>query len=83
MRISECVLNPSQFEKILAVSLPERTDRRDGLIIASAVSNIEFDFVDGIRGDAVANKTLPPGDRSYVSNSGIGSWRAHLNAVAE
>ncbi|MCJ1398765.1 hypothetical protein MMC11_001966, partial [Xylographa trunciseda] len=77
------VLTPVKFEKILVVSLPERTDRRDGLIIASAVSNIEFDFVDGVHGNTVLDKTLPPGDHDHLANSSIGSWRAHLNAVAE
>ncbi|MCJ1292122.1 hypothetical protein MMC34_003672 [Xylographa carneopallida] len=71
------------FEKILAVSLPERTDRRDGLILATAVSDIEFDFVDGVHGDTVMDKTLPPGNHGHLPNSSIGSWRAHLNAVAE
>ncbi|MCJ1393115.1 hypothetical protein MMC18_005987 [Xylographa bjoerkii] len=51
--------------------------------ISLAVSEIEFDFVDGVHGDAVMDKTLPPGDHGHLPNSSIGSWRAHLNAVAE
>ncbi|KAL9117819.1 MAG: hypothetical protein Q9187_005640 [Circinaria calcarea] len=70
------------FEKILAVSLPERTDHRDGLILASAVSNIKIEFVNGVQGGAVPEKALPPGEHKGLTPSTIGSWRAHLNAVA-
>ena len=65
------------------MSLPERTDHRDGLILASAVSNIDIEFVDGVHGDKVLEKTLPPQTNNDLANSTIGSWRAHLNAIAE
>jgi len=71
-----------KFQKIFAVSLPERTDHRDGLVLASAVSNIHFEFVDGVHGDAVLDKALPLGEHSNLGASTIGSWRAHLNAIA-
>ena len=67
----------------MAVSLPERTDHRDGLILASAVSNIDIQFVDGVRGDTVPKKVLPPGDHDGLSPSTVGSWRAHMNAIAK
>lgn len=72
-----------QFEKILAVNLPERTDHRDGLILASAVSNIDVVFIDGVHGDTVLDKTLPPDRSKDLQASSVGSWRAHLNAIAE
>ncbi|MCJ1248345.1 hypothetical protein MMC30_005562 [Trapelia coarctata] len=71
------------FEKILAVNLPERTDHRDGLILASAVSNIDIAFIDGVHGDKVLEKTLPPERNKGLKASSIGSWRAHLNAIAD
>lgn len=77
------MLTSLEFEKVLAVSLPERTDRRDGLILASAVSNFDVDFIDGVHGDKVLEKTLPPGKHNNLASSSWGSWRAHLNAVAE
>ena len=64
------------------MSLPERTDHRDGLILATAVSNIEFEFVDGVQGDTIPEKALPPGEHKSLNPNTIGSWRAHLNAIA-
>ena len=75
-------LTSTKFEKVLAISLPERTDRRDGLILASALSGIDVAFVDGVHGGSVLEKALPPGDHKNLNPSSIGSWRAHLNAVA-
>ncbi|KAI0436168.1 hypothetical protein F4803DRAFT_567089 [Xylaria telfairii] len=37
--------NTLGFEKIFVVSLPSRTDRRDGMSLAAALSNIEFEAV--------------------------------------
>ena len=72
-----------QFEKVLAIGLPDRTDRRDGLMLAFDASDVHFDFVDGVRGEDLANKSLPPGhDTPGLKFSDIGSWRAHVNALA-
>ena len=64
------------------MSLPDRTDRRDGLILAAAVSNITFDFIDGVDGNDIAAAALPSGVRGNLSPSTVGSWRAHINALA-
>lgn len=64
------------------MSLPERTDHRDALILATAVSNIEVEFVDGVQGNTVPEKALPPGEHEGLNLNTIGSWRAHLNAIA-
>jgi len=69
------------FEKILAINLPERTDYRDGLTLAGAVSNIKIDIIDGVHGDEVLEKVLPPIHRESPEPSLKGSWRAHLNAI--
>jgi hypothetical protein len=71
----------NQFEKIFAISLPERTDRRDGLVLAGAVSDIDIEFIDGVRN--VSTKSLPPHYHEDLQASGIGAWRAHLNAIQE
>ena len=71
-----------KFERILAVSLPERTDHRDGLVLASAVSNLDVEFVDGVRGEDVSRKALPAHFDDSLPPSVIGAWRAHINAIA-
>jgi hypothetical protein len=72
-----------QFEKIFVVNLPERTDHRDGLILASAVSGIDVEFVDGVHGADVPDKALPSFHSPELSPGTIGSWRAHMNAIQQ
>ncbi|RMZ90646.1 hypothetical protein DV736_g2133, partial [Chaetothyriales sp. CBS 134916] len=82
-RSLEPILNSTLgFEKILAINLPERTDHRDGLVLASAVSNIHIDFVDGVRGDNITKKVLPAALNTEFPPATIGSWRAHINAIS-
>ena len=71
-----------QFEAILAVGLPERTDRRDTLTLVADISDIAFDFVDGMHGSDILNKSLPLGGPGDVTRSEIGSWRGHMNALS-
>ena len=71
------------FEKIFAVSLPERTDHRDGLLLAAALSDIEIEFIDGVHGSTISSKALPAKHNDGLSANGIGAWRAHLNALDE
>ncbi|TVY47724.1 hypothetical protein LOCC1_G002397 [Lachnellula occidentalis] len=68
------------FEKIFVISLPSRTDRRDGLALAAAVSNIKIDFIDGVKGDEVPDKAIPK-FKNRVKDGEIGCWRAHMNAI--
>ena len=81
--ISDVTDNSKQFEKIFAVSLPERTDHRDMLLLASTVSGIDIDFVDGVHGDKIPIKALPANWNKDLQPSNIGAWRAHLNAIRE
>lgn len=73
-----------QFEKIFVVSLPLRTDRRDSMTLAAALSDIDIEFIDGVNGSTIPDKALPntfshdrPGD------STVGAWRGHINAIQE
>ncbi|TID22663.1 LPS glycosyltransferase [Venturia nashicola] len=72
------------FQKILAISLPSRTDHRDAFILSTAVTGIKGSFVDGVAGKDVLDKVLPPGDlKAFSSLGNRGSWRAHLNALQQ
>lgn len=71
-----------QFEKILVVNLPYRVDHKDSMVLAAAVSNLQLEWVDGVMGEDIPDKVLPPGDaRAHMGNGTIGAWRAHLNAI--
>ncbi|KAK8104386.1 uncharacterized protein PG998_011419 [Apiospora kogelbergensis] len=72
------------FSKILVINRPARTDRRDAMTLAAAVSNLTLEWVDGVDGGAVEERVLPPGARPKPKSSDAavrGSWRAHMNAL--
>ncbi|SPO03618.1 uncharacterized protein DNG_06301 [Cephalotrichum gorgonifer] len=71
------------FQEIFVVNLVERTDRRDAMTLAAAVTDLSFTFVPGVRGADVAEKVLPPSERSKNENwvGKTGSWRAHMNVL--
>lgn len=49
----------------------------------AAVSGIKLHWVDGIMGDTVVDKALPPPATHKFRSANIGSWRGHLNALQE
>ncbi|TGO11673.1 hypothetical protein BTUL_0104g00180 [Botrytis tulipae] len=70
------------FQKIFAVSLPERSDKRDALTLISSLTGFNIEWVDGVKGEAVSDKAVPYGaDRVKLWESNLGSWRGHMNAV--
>ena len=80
--MSGIVNDAPQFEKILVLNLKERGDKRDALSLASSLTDMTFDYVDGVRGEEVVNKSLPHGQESRkFKEPMLGSWRAHMNAI--
>ena len=70
------------FEKVFAVGLPERSDKRDALALASRLTGFEIEWIDGVRGEEVPDKALPFGvDRVQLWENNLGSWRGHMNAI--
>lgn len=68
------------FSKILVVGLPERSDKRDALALSAALTGFHVDWVEGVRGDTIADKAIPFG-ASTMMKENLGSWRGHMNAV--
>ncbi|KAM4057771.1 glycosyltransferase family 25 protein [Hirsutella rhossiliensis] len=72
------------FEKILVVGLSERTDRRDGMVLGAALSNLAVEFVDGVIDTAVPVKAVPKTESGdHIKGASLGSWRGHMNAVQQ
>lgn len=69
------------FEKLYVINLPERTDHRDALTLVGASTGLNFTFVDGIYGESIPDKALPPGRDGPASMKYRGSWRAHMNTI--
>ncbi|PVH88839.1 glycosyltransferase family 25 protein [Cadophora sp. DSE1049] len=69
----------AQFQKIFVINMPSRTDRRDAISLAAAVSDLNVDFIEGVGGDSIPEAALPPegSSESIKLSKGIkGSWRA-------
>jgi hypothetical protein len=76
-------LIPHKFQGIFVVSLPHRTDRRDAMTLAGAVTGLKLSWVDGVKGVDVEDISLPESERSPNRKwlGSKGSWRAHMNAL--
>lgn len=70
------------FGKVFVVGLPERTDKRDAMVLASSLTGFDIEWVDGVRGDTIPDKAVPFGiDRKKLMETNLGSWRGHMNAI--
>jgi len=68
------------FQKIFVISLPSRTDHRDAMSLAAALTGLDFEFVDGVTD--VSRRALPPGGENLgLSDGALGNWRAHMNVA--
>ncbi|KAI1077546.1 glycosyltransferase family 25 protein [Whalleya microplaca] len=75
--------NTLGFSQIVVINLPSRTDRRDAMALAGAVSNLTFGWIDGVSGDEVPEHIMPlsDGQNGPLSPGARGSWRSHMNAL--
>ncbi|KAH6721181.1 hypothetical protein BKA61DRAFT_152676 [Leptodontidium sp. MPI-SDFR-AT-0119] len=70
------------FERVFAVGLTERSDKRDALALISSLTGFKIDWIGGVRGETVVDKALPFGvDRVKLWENNVGSWRGHMNAI--
>lgn len=72
------------FEKVIAIGLPERSDKRDALDLMASLSGFDVDWVDGVKSSAIPAKAVPFGiDVSKVQDNFLGSWRGHMDAIRQ
>lgn len=70
------------FEKIIAIGLPERSDKRDALSLMASLSNVDIDWVDGVKMSALSAKSAPFGiNFTAMGDNFLASWRSHMNAI--
>ncbi|UKZ49500.1 hypothetical protein TrVGV298_003747 [Trichoderma virens] len=70
------------FEKVIAIGLPERSDKRDALELMASLTGFDIEWVDGVRPSSIPNKAIPYGiDPSAIRDNFLGSWRGHMNAI--
>ena len=53
------LLTTVQFEKILALGLPERSDRRDALTLMSSYYNVKLEWMDAVKGEDIKQIAWP------------------------
>lgn len=74
----------SQFEKIYVMGLASRTDRRDGMALQAALSDLTIEFIDGPNGDNITEKAVPTNEKGeHIKAGELGCWRGHINALQE
>lgn len=70
------------FGKVFVVGLPERSDKRDAMALASSLTGFDVEWIDGVRGESIPDKAVPFGvDRKILMETNLGSWRGHMNAI--
>ncbi|PSN62289.1 hypothetical protein BS50DRAFT_592489 [Corynespora cassiicola Philippines] len=68
------------FQEILYISMPYRTDRQDALSLLAAVTGLRLTMIPGVDVSTVHRKARPPGLSEDKQNDPlVGVWRAHAN----
>ncbi|CAK1357441.1 hypothetical protein CB0940_07823 [Cercospora beticola] len=69
------------FEKLYSIIMPSRTDLRDSLQLAAALTDLKIDIVDGKTAPQDPKAFPPHADDFGTNNSAIGAWRAHMDVL--
>ncbi|ORY16391.1 hypothetical protein BCR34DRAFT_597681 [Clohesyomyces aquaticus] len=70
------------FQEILYISMPWRTDRQDALSLLAAISGIKMKLIPGINPSDMHVKGEPHmlNGQNMTGSPALGCWRAHANA---
>ncbi|KAL8388315.1 hypothetical protein RB595_009318 [Gaeumannomyces hyphopodioides] len=70
------------FREVFVINRASRSDRRDSLSLAAALTGIRLSYSDGVDGSQVRERVLPAdSEGKRIRKGNIGSWRAHLNVL--
>lgn len=70
------------FQKVFAISLPDRSDKRDAISLTARLTGFDVEWIDGVRGESIPDKAVPLGiDRPPFPDNPLGCWRGHMNAI--
>ncbi|PSN74957.1 hypothetical protein BS50DRAFT_28029 [Corynespora cassiicola Philippines] len=69
------------FQEIIYLSMPYRTDRQDALSLIAAVAGLKLTMMPGVSADEIHPKAQPPhiGNNDMNGTAALGIWRAHAN----
>lgn len=72
------------FEKVYAVGLNERTDKRDAMALMSAMTGFDIEWFNGVKPAEIPDKAVPFGiDVKGIKDNFLGSWRGHMNVIRQ
>ncbi|OAP54916.1 hypothetical protein AYL99_10616 [Fonsecaea erecta] len=70
------------FQRIFAINLPQRTDKRDLNTIAASFAGFQVDYLPGVKVEEVIEKAAPWNwDYDVQTPGALGCWRAHMNVL--
>lgn len=70
------------FQKIYAIGLSDRSDRRDSIELAADVTNLQLTWINGVSPINMDPKTIPPTYKMPAVLPGVtGCWRSHMNVI--
>ncbi|KAF2266483.1 hypothetical protein CC78DRAFT_531596 [Lojkania enalia] len=69
------------FQEIIYLSMPHRTDRQDALALIAAIAGLKLTMIPGVKPDEIHPKAMPPhiGPNDMTGTAPLGIWRAHAN----
>ncbi|KAB8294116.1 hypothetical protein EYC80_009565 [Monilinia laxa] len=67
------------FERVFVIGLPDRSDKRDAMVLSASLTGFHVEFVDGLLGEHVSDRARPPG--LDLKDGALGSWRGHMNTI--
>ena len=76
MRIANSTLD---CERIVAITMEKRPDRRDMLTLMAATNALNLTFVEGSLPGEIADKALPREHNPNLTPAAIACWRSHMN----
>ncbi|KAJ5288528.1 CAZyme family GT25 [Penicillium angulare] len=69
------------FEKVFAINLPSRPDKKDNIILGSSVSGFHVDWIEGVAPEDISTKSLPYNWNHAHLLTEYARRRAHLNVI--
>ncbi|KAL2817943.1 hypothetical protein BDW59DRAFT_175352 [Aspergillus cavernicola] len=70
-------------QKVFAISLPSRLDKRDNIVLGSSVSDFHVEFIDGMTPDQINPKTYPYNWNYEHRPVEYAARRAHVNGMQQ
>ncbi|KAJ5155259.1 hypothetical protein N7492_008062 [Penicillium capsulatum] len=70
------------FNRVFAIGLKDRMDKRDAMTIGTSLTNIDLEWVEGVRLAEMSDKSHPASWKEREDSlPELAAWRAHMNVL--